>query len=169
MEHLHVGEVPRHHRKDRTDRCQLDPVLRLGTGDTARSQQSLGVLRVVVAEPRGLLHLAGCLADDLAHLQRRELGEFWLVLAKHLGQLRHQGNALGDRTPPPPQELLVSRAQRPLDLVGRHLLEPRELLARRGIARNQCHRGVPPFSSPSHKCLHSCEYAQCSPNHGFTI
>ena len=122
--------VPRLDGEDDADRLVLDDRLALHHLDLPRLEEARAVLRVVVEDAGGQLHLAGRLLDALAHLAGHQGGELVLALEHQLGGAADDLRALLDRAAAPLAEGGVGALDHAVDLAGR---EEGELLL--GLAR----------------------------------
>src|SRR3954447_24566806 len=123
--HLVERVVPRLDRQQDADRLVLDHRLALHDLDRARLEEARAVLRVVVEDAGGQLHLTGRLLDPLAHLAGHQGGELVLALEHQLRGAADDLRPLLDRAAAPVEEGRVRLLDHAVDRPG---LEEGELL-----------------------------------------
>ena len=146
--HLIVGEVPRHHPEQGTDRQRFDPS---STGNRRRDLivrgQSGSVDAVVIDDVGGELDLVNGLGIRLAHLDRDRLREFVLAFVEDLRGPPHDSRSFLNVGVLPRQIRGVSGGDSGFDLGIRCLGEGLEDLPGRGIlntvVRHSCSFACP--------------------------
>jgi hypothetical protein len=141
-EHLPQREVPRHDGEDDTER--FEDGVRFGAfgGDDVWCEVRLGVVRIVIADPRALLDLGMALRQRLAHLLGHQPCEIAILLSQHDGRLLHQRGPCAERCVPPQSPCFVRPGDGCRGMFGRHVLVGLHRLAGRRIHGCEAH-GIP--------------------------